>query len=804
MFVNWFTLAAALGVGVAPGHAAALRNEHAAGTMRVRSLKTLCVIYRGDPAAADHMDDHAVEMARSGAELGRLFYFRNSGARLNCELDWLVIDEAPPPTEGPTMDHIEADLRKRGVKPGAYDGLFVTGIGLAGNWGGFTVLDGTAGCFGGHGDRAGLTWYPQDDPDTAHGTAWNFAHEYQHAIDLVVAQSAGHTDLLHAHPYTDRNEPFFRGFYQGGEHWDWIACTFREFDAWLDLKGVTDTMLECADADGDGMPDDDERLPMDEKRFGSDPAKKDTDGDGLDDLAEFAADRYAGSDPNKPDTDGDGRSDGEDRYPVIPIAPEVPYRTAGTTPEWEALIEGAFVRNDEGGVVGAAVAWNEGALYFRFAAKRRFTVHAKIDGSADNGFWEGGDTYLLRFSAEGLTFDGLGMSGPVPGASVSAYSDRKAGVWYLEASLPAELGQGVSKEINYGGKRDAADTVSGLTLTAGRSVGFNFIFEFENGQRAVLTPHHTMYATTLTKPADATELVVLRAPRATADATPTVEVLAVRPGSLVTVTADRRIVGARFGPGKVHLTGLDENGSVTLTAAAGDVTSDVVTLLIDRAAAPPVMRREGEALIAECEPGASFELWWGVEGVPVAPLAGRTADREGRVSLPLSESLLAAWRVAAFEGSRFEKQVYVEAWPTIDRNFQGGRPDERLGGDDFSMTFDAYLMVETAGVYRFELDSDDGSRLYVNGELLINNWGHHGMTPRSASVKLDPGPNRLHVDYYELDGWAGVRLRYAPPGGEWTTELPVRSVPRALGGIELFGVQTDALGNRSAFASVRE
>ncbi len=801
MLRTWLILVAATGAAGAAG--GWQQSQPTTDVVRIRNLKTLCVIYRGDPAADNHMDDHAVEMARNGAELGRLFYFRNSGARLNCELHWLVIDAPPPPTEGPTMNNIDADLRRRGVQPGVYDGVFVTGIGLAGNWGGFTILDGTAACFGGHGDRAGLTWYPQDEPDTAYGTAWNFAHEYQHAIDLVTAQNAGRKDLLHAHPYTDRNEPFFKGFYQGGEHWDWIACTFREFDGWLDLKGVTDTILECADADGDGMPDADERLPLDEQRFGSDASKKDTDGDGLDDLAEFTADRYAGSDPTKADTDGDGRNDGEDRYPVIPIAAEVPYRIPGETPEWQALIEGAFARNDEGGLVGAAVAWNEKALYFRFAAKRRFTVHAKIDGSADNGFWEGGDTYLLRFAADGLTFDGLGLTGPVPAANISAYSDRKAGVFFLEAMLPADLGQGVSKEINYGGKRDAADTVAGLTLTAGRPVGFNFIFEFEDGKRAVLTPHHTMYAATLVKPADAPEVVVLRAPKATADATPTVEVLAVRPGSLVTVSADGKPVGARFGPGAVQLTGLDQTGEITLTATAGDVQSEPATLTLDRTAAPPALSRDGGKLIADCEPGAHLELWWGVGGVPVAPLAGGTADKQGRVALPLDESLAASWRVTAYEGSRFEKQVYVDAWPKIDRNFQGGRPDDRLGGDDFSMTFDGYLMVEAAGVYRFELESDDGSRLYVNGELLINNWGHHGMTPRSASIKLDPGPNRLHIDYYELDGWAGVRLRYAPPGGEWTTDLPVRGVPKKLDEIELFARQIDPLGNTSGFAALK-
>ncbi len=90
----------------------------------------------------------------------------------------------------------------------------------------------------------------------------------------------------------------------------------------------------------------------------------------------------------------------------------------------------------------------------------------------------------------------------------------------------------------------------------------------------------------------------------------------------------------------------------------------------------------------------------------------------------------------------------------------------------------------------------------IDGRLLINHWAHHGMSARTAIVRLSPGPHRLQIDYYELDGWAGIKLRYAPPGGELTTDLPVRIVPVPSARIELFGVQTDRLGNGSTFARV--
>ncbi|MCH8806658.1 MAG: hypothetical protein IH986_11285 [Planctomycetes bacterium] len=802
-------------------------------TVRIKNLKTLCVVYRGDPKAENHMSEHDVVMAQKGVELGRLFYFRNSLAKLNCAIDWIVVDGAPPDTSGPTMRHIEADLRERGVTPGQYDGVFVTGVGLSGNFGGFTILDGTAGCFGGHSVRGGLTWYPEDDRDTAYGTAWNFVHEYQHAIDLVIAENSGRKDLLHAHPYADRNEKFFKGYYPGGEHWDWIACTFREFDGWLELKGVTNSFLECADADGDGMPDDDARLPMDEKRFGSDTTKRDTDGDGLDDLGEFTAGRYRGADPAKADTDADGTNDARDRHPIQPVAATLPYSPGGGSSDSVGpLSRGVFARNDVGGDISVRGAWNEDGLYFDFVGPRKFTVYAKIDGSPASGFWEGGDTYLLRIADQKVELAGLGLKGAAFG-SMALGGPRPDGSWGLFAHLFAKLGQGVSKEINYGGKREPQDVVDGLTLVEGRSIAFNFIFEFEDGTRACLTPHHTMYAVKLVKPADAPVKPILRAPKQTSDAEPVVEVLGVRPDSVVEVVwavPTTPVLGRRVGPGPVRLTKLAELGPMMRSAAnsaaaaheqergpmiskrgafravlqarVGGALSNKTEMVVDRAADPPRLSRDGSNLRIESEPNAEIEVWWGVGDVRVAPLAGMRGDDAGVAGLAIEQALLKGWLVTAFEGSRFEKRMFTESWQTIDRNFKGKRPDPRLPADGFSYRFEGWLVIDAPGRYTLELASDDGSRLWIDDELVINHWGHHGLSAKRTTVELAKGPHAIRMDYYELDGWAGIQLRGGPAGGELTFDLPIHRCPLPLDEITLFSRQTDRLGNRSAFAAV--
>ncbi len=782
-----------------------LTAANATAQLKVKELRTLVVIYAGAEADKEHMDPAAIQRAKNGAELGRLFYFRNSLGRLNCALDWMVIDALAPKNDGPTMEHIEADLRQRGIKPGEYDGVFVTGLGLSGNWGGFDILDGTAACFGGHSDRGELTWYPDPNPNVAYGTAWNFAHEFQHAIDLVSAEKSN-LKMMHAHPYTDRGEPFFKGLYQGGEHWDWIACTFREFDDWLAIRGVRNTILECKDSDGDGLADDDPRLPADEKRFGSDPNQRDTDGDGLDDLGEFAADRYAGSDPRKPDTDGDCLIDGEDPWPVVAIAPQVDYVEHASDGASRRLLTSVFARNDAGGACEVEAGWDETTLYFRFVAPRPCVIYAKIDGSASNGFWEGGDTYLLRIAEGDVKLDGLGLGGPVSGATAVPVMGDSRG-WVLDVRIPAALGQGVSKEINYGGKRDAADVADGLTLVPGRGLGFNFAYEFPDKTRAALTPHHTMYSARLSKPASIPDRPMLRGPRVTSAAAPAVEVLGIRPDVPVELLVDGKHAGGRVGPGIATLA--DEccraDGERTVVARCIPVSdaakgagaqSPPLMLRIDRTAAPPAFSRRNGAFEAECEPNGRVELWWGIGDAPLGVFSATGTDANGKASITAKDA--GGWTVTAFDGSRFERRVFVDVWPKAERMFEMSAPDARLGADDFSLRLEGFLNVESPGLCAFELTSDDGGRLWIDGELVVNHWGHHGMSPRVGRIALSAGRHAVRVDYYEEDGWAGLKLRWRPPGAEWTSDLPVSRIPVDIGQVQWFGVQVDALGNRSA------
>ncbi|MEO5899908.1 MAG: PA14 domain-containing protein [Ilumatobacteraceae bacterium] len=66
----------------------------------------------------------------------------------------------------------------------------------------------------------------------------------------------------------------------------------------------------------------------------------------------------------------------------------------------------------------------------------------------------------------------------------------------------------------------------------------------------------------------------------------------------------------------------------------------------------------------------------------------------------------------------------------------------------------------TAGSHTFTLSSDDGSRLYVDGVLIIDWWSDHTPTFRTVTTSLTAGPHAVVLEYYQFYGSAQVSLSW--------------------------------------------
>ena len=62
------------------------------------------------------------------------------------------------------------------------------------------------------------------------------------------------------------------------------------------------------------------------------------------------------------------------------------------------------------------------------------------------------------------------------------------------------------------------------------------------------------------------------------------------------------------------------------------------------------------------------------------------------------------------------------------------------------------MNIKTAGNYRFFASSDDGSKVFVDGALVVNNDGLHGLRRKEGTRRLASGPRRLIVAMFERGG----------------------------------------------------
>jgi hypothetical protein len=84
--------------------------------------------------------------------------------------------------------------------------------------------------------------------------------------------------------------------------------------------------------------------------------------------------------------------------------------------------------------------------------------------------------------------------------------------------------------------------------------------------------------------------------------------------------------------------------------------------------------------------------------------------------------------------------------------------------DNIAVAFDGSIQLTAAGTYSFALSSDDGSKLYVDGKLVVDNDGSHGVIMANGSIDLEPGKHALRVEWFNGGGGAWLGAYFEGPG----------------------------------------
>lgn len=119
--------------------------------------------------------------------------------------------------------------------------------------------------------------------------------------------------------------------------------------------------------------------------------------------------------------------------------------------------------------------------------------------------------------------------------------------------------------------------------------------------------------------------------------------------------------------------------------------------------------------------------------------------------------------------------THVRQDAPVDFNWATSSPVPGIvNADLFAVRWDGFVEAPSTGDYTFWTQSDDGVRLWVNGNLVINNWTLHGATWNSAApVTLQAGQRyAIRMELYERTGDAVARLHWQTPGSAVRTAVP--------------------------------
>jgi glucose/arabinose dehydrogenase len=181
-----------------------------------------------------------------------------------------------------------------------------------------------------------------------------------------------------------------------------------------------------------------------------------------------------------------------------------------------------------------------------------------------------------------------------------------------------------------------------------------------------------------------------------------------------------------------------------------------------------------EAPATQVSGGTTYEfVSWSDGGAAIhdipTPSSNTTYTATYRVSTGGTGNGLA---VTYFNNIDFTGATVTRTDPTVDFLWGSGSPATAIGADTFSARWTGQVEAQFTGTYTFYTQSDDGVRLWVNGQQLINNWTNHATTENSGSIALTAGQRYdIRMEFFENAGGATARLLWS------SASLPKAVIP---------------------------
>jgi len=113
-------------------------------------------------------------------------------------------------------------------------------------------------------------------------------------------------------------------------------------------------------------------------------------------------------------------------------------------------------------------------------------------------------------------------------------------------------------------------------------------------------------------------------------------------------------------------------------------------------------------------------------------------------------------RLPDFEKLKPVGTIYTSSLNVPSQDFRQGFPGVTKRTEWFAIDYTGRFWVDRASAYTFALTSDDGARLYIDGQVVVDNDGLHPPEEKTGAIALAAGVHQIRVSYFQ-----GPRLQVA-------------------------------------------
>jgi hypothetical protein len=135
-------------------------------------------------------------------------------------------------------------------------------------------------------------------------------------------------------------------------------------------------------------------------------------------------------------------------------------------------------------------------------------------------------------------------------------------------------------------------------------------------------------------------------------------------------------------------------------------------------------------------------------GVPVQPIV--TPIPGVPPTPPSTGTSGGAWTCTFYKNQFLDDPAASVIVPSLNFNWGGNSPYPGVPRNLWSMRCSSVQYFPSSGLYQFNAQVDDGVRLFVDGNAVVNAWTNHAGTTQVGTANLGAGPHTVTVEYYQF------------------------------------------------------